>query len=79
MPTALQNFLKHLFTGKDNETFDVARVLWAVGVLFFLGLSTYDMLKGHDFRPMDWGTGLGLVLAGGGTGVAVKSKTEPQD
>lgn len=74
---ACKVFLKNLFTGKDNETFDIGRVLWALSCLTFLGISILTTIQGQPFHPMEWGTGLSAVLAGGGISVAVKSHTEP--
>jgi hypothetical protein len=65
------------FTGKDNKTFDVLRILLFMSCVVFCFLSIFDTFKGHSFNPMEFGTGLGLVLAGGGGGLGLKSRTEP--
>lgn len=62
-------------TGIDQQTFDPARVLWALGVLTFLGLSVYSAAK---FDPQAFGIGFGSVLAGGGLAVKLKADTEPK-
>jgi hypothetical protein len=71
-------FIKHIFTGKDNATFDVGRLLWALGVLVFLGISIYSVAKGNPFNAIDYGAGFGGLLAGGGAGLSLKAKTEPE-
>lgn len=71
-------FFQHLLTGKDNETYDIARVLWALGTLVYLGLSIYAMVKGEPWNPLNFGAGLGTTLAAGGIGIAIKSNTEPK-
>lgn len=69
-------FLKHLFTLKDNETYDIGRVLWMLSVLTFIGLSIYDVALGHAFDGIHFGAGSASVLAGGAGGLALKNKTE---
>jgi hypothetical protein len=69
--------LLHIFSGPDNQTTDVARVLWAVGVVSFIGFAGWHVIANHQFDPMAYGTGLGAVLAGGGAGVGLKYKAEP--
>ncbi len=69
---------KHIFTGKDNETYDMGRILWAVGVVIFFGLAIYDVINSNKFDALSYGTGLGGLLTGGGAGIALKSKTEPE-
>lgn len=52
---------------------DVAKVLWAAGVLMYLTLAAYAVIAaGKDFDMQAFGIGLASVLAGGGTGVGVK-------
>lgn len=65
------------FTGRDNETFDIGRILWALSVIIFLALAVWDVPMTHDFNPLDFGGGLGAVLAAGGAAIGLKSKTEP--
>jgi len=74
---SIKEMILHTFTGKDNNTIDMGRLLWCIGVLVYFGLSIYDISIGHNFDPAAWGTGLWLVLAGGGAAIALKSKTEP--
>jgi hypothetical protein len=73
----MKTLLLHIFSGKDNQTIDVARVLWVLGVLSFIGYAGYHVFGNHLFDPISYGTGLGGALAGGGAGVGLKSKTEP--
>jgi hypothetical protein len=65
------------FTGKTNDIFDIGRILWALSVLFYLGLSTADVIMTKNFEYQDFGIGLGAVLAGGGAAIGFKKSTEP--
>ena len=71
--------LKQMFTGKDNKTLDLGRVLWAKAVVAFLGLAFYGVYKGNPVDYMAFGTGLAAVLAAGGAAIGFKAKTEPED
>ena len=79
MFTKLKNLIFQTFTGKDNKTLDLGRILWAKGVIIFFGLSIYDIYRGAAFDASTWGIGLGAVLAAGGAALAFKSSTEPQE
>jgi len=72
------NAIKSAFTGKDNNTIDLGRVLWAKMSLVFCGASIYAIYNGQAFDPSMWGVGAGAVLAAGGAGIAAKAKTEPE-
>lgn len=73
----MKNFLIHCFTGKDNQTFDIGRLLWATGVIVFLVYGGWHVIRNHQFDPLAFGSGLGAALAGGGLGVGFKKDTEP--
>jgi hypothetical protein len=73
-----QTLVSDCLTGKDGESYDVGRVLWIIGVLAFIGLSIYGLYRGGAFDPLNWGTGYGAILGGGGAGIGMKSKTEPE-
>lgn len=76
--TLLSALIKDCATGKDGVSYDVGRILWIVGVLSFIGLSVVSIIKSGTFDAMNWGTGYGSLLVGGGAGVGLKSKTEPE-
>lgn len=76
--TSLKDMLRNTFTGKDNQTIDLGRLLWAKGVFVYFGLTIYDLYNNGKFDAMDWATGLGIVLAAGGAALAMKAKTEPE-
>lgn len=71
-------FLKDCLTGLDNETYDVARILWACGVIVYLGLAISDVCVTHRFPYAEFGTGFGIVLGSGGFAVWLKRDTEPK-
>lgn len=73
----MSKFLLQVFSGKDNQTPEIARILWFLGVLVYFGLAISAEMKGQPWNPVEFATGLGIVLVGGGVGVAVKAKTEP--
>lgn len=68
---------KNAFTGKDNETLDIGRIIWAVGALVFFGLSVYAAVHLHVFDAIAYGTAFGAIMAGGGIGIGMKGRTEP--
>lgn len=73
----LAKFWRDLFTGKDNATYDLGRILWAVSTLWYLVVGTIAILSNKQvFDFVDAGTGLGLVLAGGGAALWAKKSTE---
>lgn len=75
----IKKFFMDSFTGEDNQTFDLGRLLWAVGVLALLGLTVYSVVfKGAVFSATEFGLAFaGLLMAGGGA-LAFKRHTEPK-
>jgi hypothetical protein len=70
-------FLNDLFTGVDNCTFDIARVLWAVCVISFVVFSGVDLYLSGEFKSEFYAIGAGGLLFGGGAGVWIKKDAEP--
>lgn len=62
------NFLK----GIGNHHLDIARLLWFVSVLAGVGYAGAHLYLNHAFNIIEYGTGMGLLLAGGGGSVALK-------
>ncbi len=73
----MKKIFKDWLTGIDGQTYDMARFLWALTVLVFLGCALYAIYKGQAWDAVQYGTGAGLVLAGGGVAIGMKAKTEP--
>lgn len=75
----MSKILKDIFTGIDGETHDVGRYLWIIAVLAGLSYAGYDLiyLKNH-FDIISYGTGVGVLLAGGGAALKLKQDTEPK-
>lgn len=70
--------LRDLFSGKDNYSLDIGRILWAVGVVVFLGMSIVDLFVESKFDYISFGAGFAAVLAAGGAALKLKESAEPQ-
>ena len=71
-------WLKHIITGADNETVDVARVLWIVGVVAFLCFTGFEVYKSGHFNMADYSLAYSGLLAAGAAGVKIKESAEPK-
>lgn len=69
--------MKQMFTGKDNATLDIGRVLWAQISVGYMFLSGYSVYNGNAFDAVAWGTGAAAILGAGGAALGLKSNTEP--
>ncbi len=69
--------LCQLFTGRDNSTWDLGRVLWAKMATAYVGLSAWHVLHAGGFDPVAWGAGAAAVLAAGGAAIGLKAHAEP--
>ena len=71
--------LRHMVTGRDNTTWDVARVLLLLGGGVFLVCTLIAVMKTQVFDMEKFGYGFGALLGGGGVGIGAKAHTEPED
>lgn len=62
------NFLR----GIGNEHFDLARIGWFMSILAGLGYSGFHLFMHSVFNIIEFGTGMGALLAAGGAAVATK-------
>jgi hypothetical protein len=62
------NFLK----GIDNQHIEASRLLWVLSVVAGIVYAGYDLLANKVFSIVEFGSGMGLLLAGGGGGSALK-------
>jgi len=70
--------IKQLLTGKDNTTFDIARVAWFVGMIAVLVVAGYQVVMHGVVSLRELAESLGIVSASGGASVWAKKDAEPQ-
>jgi hypothetical protein len=73
----MKEILKHLLTGKDNETYDIGRVTWLLGLVTIIALAVYEVFH-TSVSLRELAESLGIVSAAGGASVMMKKDTEPQ-
>ena len=69
--------IKHLLTGKDNQTYDIARVAWAIGILAVLSVAGYQVITNGAVSLRELAESLGIVSGAGGASVWAKKDSEP--
>ena len=75
-----RGFVRQLFTERDNQTFDLKRVLWAAGFVWALGMETWVVVwRGAAFDLVAAGLGVSGLLAAGGAALALNRKNENGD
>ena len=64
--------IRNILKGVNNSDYDAARILWVLSVLAGLSYSGFHLFVNGQFSIVEFGTGVGALLALGGGGVAVK-------
>jgi hypothetical protein len=74
----MRAIMRTAFTGQDNTSIDIGRVLWA-GIMTALGvLQAHAVVILHQsFDPVQFATAGAALLAAGGAALRVKAPTEP--
>jgi hypothetical protein len=73
--------LSDMLTGKDNFTYDAARVVGVLGALAYIAFWCVQVWKTNRFEPADadaYGKGLAIVLIAMAGAVLIKRSTEPE-
>ena len=73
----MREFFKHLLTGKDNQTYDIGRVTWLLGLIAVICLAAYEVVH-TNVSLRELAEALGIVSGAGGASVMMKKDTEPQ-
>jgi hypothetical protein len=69
--------IKQLLTGKDNQTYDIARVAWAISILAVLSVAGYQVIMNGAVSLRELAESLGIVSGAGGASVWAKKDSEP--
>ena len=73
----MKQIFQQLLTGKDNQTYDLGRVSWLVGMVAVIGLAAYEVMH-SSVSLRELAESLGIVSAASGASVAMKQGAEPQ-
>ena len=68
----MNEIMKHLLTGKDNSTHDIAKWAWMLGFLLVGGAAIYLIYTGKEIRLTELAGALGIVSGSGAASVAGK-------
>ena len=71
----MNKFLKNLFTGPDNETFELAHFLWALAVICFISMVIYVVWKSGSY-PSNFGQDFLALNGGGAAGSYARAKAD---
>lgn len=69
--------IKHLLTGKDNQTYDIARVAWLISLVALLLVASYQVVMHGAVSLRELAESLGIVSGAGGASVWAKKDAEP--
>ena len=69
--------IKQLLTGKDNTTYDIARVAWFISLLEVLAIAGYQVIELGAVSLRELAESLGIVSGAGGASVWAKKDAEP--
>lgn len=68
---SLKSAFTDIITVTSGDAVDITRIMALIGFAVFLGLAVYNVVVAHNhFNGMDFGSGLGAVIAA--TGLAIK-------
>jgi hypothetical protein len=73
----MKTILKQLLTGKDNETYDIGRVSWMLGIISVIVIAFYEVMH-SSVSLRELAESLGIVSGASGVSIMAKKDTEPQ-
>jgi hypothetical protein len=68
---------KHLLTGKDNATHDVARWSWVTTTIATVAGAAWDAVHNGNIDLMNFAQAIGIISGAHGAAVMMKKDTEP--
>ena len=71
------DFLKHLVTGKDNETHDIGRWYWVTTTVATIAGAAWNAFHNGAMDLMGFAQAIGIISGAHGAAVMMKKDTEP--
>lgn len=70
--------LRSIFTGKDNCSIDIGRVIWAIMSIFMCAMTAFSVIiRGQPFDAVSFSGAAAAIMTSGGASLAFKRSTEP--
>ena len=70
----IKKVVNDFFTAPDNESYEAGRFLWFLSVLSAIGYAGAHLWMNGEFSIVEFGAGLGALLATGGWGIGAKDR-----
>jgi hypothetical protein len=78
--TTLKTVIQHCLTCIDGESYDIARVCWALGALFYIAFTAFEVfVMKKSFDPVNWSIGFGTIMAAASVSIKLKENSEPKE
>lgn len=75
----MPSFWRTVFTGKDNQSGDVGRIIWVALSAALVSAEGWSVVHNHEpFNPIAFATACSAIMAAGATALGLKAKTEPE-
>lgn len=74
----MPDFLKHLLTGKDNETHDIARHSWLWTTVAIIAGGVWNAIHAGALDLAQFAQAIAVNVAAHGGAIFAKAKTEPE-
>jgi hypothetical protein len=71
------NWLRHILTGKDNETHDIARWSWVITTLTTISGAAWNAYHAGVIDLMSFAQAIGIITGAHGASIMMKKDTEP--
>lgn len=75
----MRDLLNHIFTGKDNATIDIGRILWFEAIQAFIVFTLVSVFRGQNLDLISWATAMSTLLVFGAVNLRVKAAVEPEE
>lgn len=77
MWSTIKRVIWNTFSETDNTYIDLVRVGYALTLFCALAYQGYAVVANDkDFSMLDFGSGISLILFGGGAGIGIRAKLE---
>lgn len=72
----MNKLMNDVFTEKDNQTYDIVRILYFFACVVLFLCQVYRVLVGHDYSFIDFGGTYSAITAAAAGALALKRKTQ---